>query len=58
MPLDLIADWPVPTAAAVVVGSAGVIAEYGDTGHQFRLASVTKPLAARAEATLMHQEAG
>ncbi|OYN76352.1 serine hydrolase [Mycolicibacterium sphagni] len=48
MPLDLIADWPVPTAAAVVVGSAGVIAEYGDTGHQFRLASVTKPLAARA----------
>jgi CubicO group peptidase (beta-lactamase class C family) len=47
-PLDLIADWPVPAAAAAVVGSAGVIAEYGDTATQFRLASVTKPLAARA----------
>jgi CubicO group peptidase (beta-lactamase class C family) len=47
-PLDLIADWPVPTAAAAVVGSDGVIAEYGDTAAQFRLASVTKPLAARA----------
>ncbi|WP_319433151.1 serine hydrolase domain-containing protein [Mycobacterium sp. RTGN5] len=47
-PLDLIADWPVPAAAAAVVGSAGVIAEYGDTAAQFRLASVTKPLAARA----------
>jgi CubicO group peptidase (beta-lactamase class C family) len=47
-PLDLIADWPVPTAAAAVVGSTGVIAEYGDAAAQFRLASVTKPLAARA----------
>lgn len=47
-PLDLIADWPVPTAAAVVVGSTGVIAEYGDIAAPFRLASVTKPLAARA----------
>jgi CubicO group peptidase (beta-lactamase class C family) len=47
-PLDLLADWPVPAVAAAVVGSTGVIAEYGDTAHQFRLASVTKPLAARA----------
>lgn len=47
-PLDSIADWPVVAAAAAVVGSAGVLAEYGDTAHQFRLASVTKPLAARA----------
>ena len=47
-PLDLIADWPVPAAAAAVVGSTGVIAEYGDTAAPFRLASVTKPLAARA----------
>ncbi|MCX2930890.1 serine hydrolase [Mycobacterium sp. CVI_P3] len=47
-PLDLIADWPVPAAAAAVVGSAGVVAEYGDTARRFRLASVTKPLAARA----------
>jgi len=48
MPLDLIADWPCPAAAAAVVGSDGVLAEYGDTAHEFRLASVTKPLSARA----------
>lgn len=47
-PLDSISDWPVPAAAAAVVGSAGVIAEYGDLSAPFRLASVTKPLAARA----------
>ncbi|APE14372.1 serine hydrolase domain-containing protein [Mycolicibacterium pallens] len=47
-PLDSIADWPCPAAAAAVVGSAGVLAEYGDTARRFRLASVTKPLAARA----------
>ncbi len=47
-PLDQIVDWPVSVAAAVVVGSDGVLAEYGDTNHQFRLASVTKPLSARA----------
>ncbi|MBB3603351.1 CubicO group peptidase (beta-lactamase class C family) [Mycolicibacterium sp. BK556] len=47
-PLDLIADWPVPGVAAAVVGPHGVIAEYGDTAAPFRLASVTKPLAARA----------
>ena len=46
--LDLIADWPVPTAAAAVVSPAGVLAHYGDTGYPYRLASVTKPLAARA----------
>jgi CubicO group peptidase (beta-lactamase class C family) len=46
--LDAIADWPVPTAAAAVLGPAGVIAEYGNTGHRFELASVTKPLVARA----------
>jgi CubicO group peptidase (beta-lactamase class C family) len=46
--LEAIADWPVPTAAAAVVGPTGVIAEYGDTAHRFELASVTKPLAARA----------
>ncbi|KAA0108146.1 serine hydrolase [Mycolicibacterium sp. P1-5] len=47
-PLDSIADWPCPAAAAAVVGHDGVLAEYGDTIHQFRLASVTKLLAARA----------
>ncbi|BBY83127.1 beta-lactamase family protein [Mycolicibacterium pulveris] len=46
--LNTLADWPVTTAAAAVVGPAGVLAEYGDGGHRFRLASVTKPLVARA----------
>lgn len=47
-PLDLIADWPVPAASAAVVGRAGVLARYGDLDAEYRLASVTKPLAARA----------
>ncbi len=46
--LDLIADWPVPHAAAVVIGPPGVLAGYGDQTAAFRLASVTKPLVARA----------
>ena len=46
--LDAIADWPVPTAAAAVVGPSGVLAEHGDTAQRFALASVTKPLVARA----------
>ena len=46
--LDLLADWPVPSASAAVVGPAGVLAAHGDTAHLYRLASVTKPLMARA----------
>lgn len=46
--LDVIADWPVPNAAAAVVTPSGVVAEHGDTARRFALASVTKPLAARA----------
>lgn len=46
--LDAIADWPVPTAAAAVIGPDGVLVERGDTSHRFGLASVTKPLVARA----------
>ena len=46
--LDAIADWPVSAAAAAVIGPSGVLAEHGDTGHRFGLASVTKPLVARA----------
>jgi len=42
------ADWPVPTAAAAVVSPSGVLATHGDTAREFRLASVTKPLVARA----------
>lgn len=46
--LDLLSDWPVPTAAAAVVKPSGPVAAYGDDRHVFRLASVTKPLVARA----------
>jgi CubicO group peptidase (beta-lactamase class C family) len=46
--LDAIDDWPVPNAAAAVVGRAGVLATHGDIERQFALASVTKPLVARA----------
>jgi CubicO group peptidase (beta-lactamase class C family) len=41
-------DWPVPAAAAAVIGPNGVLATHGDTGREFVLASVTKPLVARA----------
>ncbi|WP_136245541.1 serine hydrolase domain-containing protein [Mycobacterium intracellulare] len=47
-PLDVLADWPVGAAAAAVVGPGGVLAGHGDPGRVFELASVTKPLAARA----------
>ncbi|MGP4054112.1 serine hydrolase domain-containing protein [Mycobacterium sp. 4D054] len=46
--LEVLSDWPVPTAAAAVVGPSGVLARHGDTGHRFALASVTKLLVARA----------
>lgn len=46
--LDVLNDWPVPTAAAAVVGPSGVVAQHGDVAHRFVLASVTKPLTARA----------
>lgn len=46
--LDAIADWPVDSAAAAVVTPSGVIAQYGDATQRFALASVTKPLVARA----------
>ncbi|MGA9493007.1 MAG: serine hydrolase domain-containing protein [Mycobacterium sp.] len=47
-PLDALDDWPVPIAAAAVVGPSGVLASHGDTERPFALASVTKPLVARA----------
>lgn len=46
--LDALGDWPVPNAAAAVVGPSGVLAGLGDTTRPFALASVTKPLVARA----------
>ncbi len=46
--LDMLDDWPVPNAAAAIVGPDGVLATHGDTARVFALASVTKPLVARA----------
>lgn len=46
--LDALDDWPVGAAAAAVIGPGGVLASHGDTDRVFELASVTKPLAARA----------
>ena len=46
--LDALDDWPVPAAAAAVIGPDGVLATHGDTKEVFVLASVTKPVAARA----------
>ncbi len=46
--LDALHNWPVTAAAAAVVGPSGVLAGHGDTGAEFALASVTKPLVARA----------
>jgi CubicO group peptidase (beta-lactamase class C family) len=46
--LTALDDWPVDRAAAAVVGPSGVLAQHGDARRRFALASVTKPLAARA----------
>ena len=46
--LDALDDWPVPNVAAAVIGPSGILASHGDTTRQFPLASVTKPLVARA----------
>ena len=46
--LDVVSDWPVPAVAAAAVGPSGILAQYGDVGRQFALASVTKLLVARA----------
>lgn len=46
--LEALDDWPVAAAAAAVVGPEGVRAAHGDTERVFGLASVTKPLVARA----------
>jgi CubicO group peptidase (beta-lactamase class C family) len=56
-PLDALDGWPVPTAAAAVVGVNGTLATHGPTDHQFPLASVTKPLAALAVLVAVEEEA-
>lgn len=46
--LDALHDWPVSAAAGAVIGPNGVLASHGDIDRVFELASVTKPLVARA----------
>jgi CubicO group peptidase (beta-lactamase class C family) len=55
--LDLLDAWPVPTAAAAVVDTSGVLASHGPLDHPFALASVTKPLAALAILVAVEEEA-
>jgi CubicO group peptidase (beta-lactamase class C family) len=55
--LAQVADWPVPSAAAAVVGRSGVLASCGPTEQAFPLASVTKPLAALAILVAVEEEA-
>lgn len=40
--LAQIGSWPVPTAAAAIVGPDGVFAQCGPPDHRFRLASISK----------------
>jgi CubicO group peptidase (beta-lactamase class C family) len=49
-------EWPVPRAAAAVVGLDGVLGAHGPVAEPFPLASVTKPLTALA--TLVAVEEG
>jgi CubicO group peptidase (beta-lactamase class C family) len=55
--LGAVASWPVPTAAAAVIGPSGVLAATGPLTHRFPLASVTKPLAALAILVAVEEEA-
>jgi CubicO group peptidase (beta-lactamase class C family) len=55
--LEAVGGWPVPAAAAAVVGPAGVLDSYGPVDRQFPLASVTKPLAALAILVAVEEEA-
>lgn len=47
-PFALLDAWPVDHVAAAVIGPDGVLAGHGDLRRPFFLASVTKPLVARA----------
>lgn len=46
--LDLTADWPVPHVGAAVLRGGRVVDTAGETGREFRLASLSKPIAAWA----------
>lgn len=54
--LDQVTDWPVPNAAAAVVGVDGIRASVGDLDEPFAIASLSKPLASLA--TLVAVEEG
>ena len=44
--LELVGSWPVANVGAAVVAADGHVLDcFGDTGHRFRLASLTKPIA-------------
>lgn len=55
--LDRLAGWPVPNASAAVVGPHGVLTTHGDVDRPYRLASVTKLLAARAAQVALEEGA-
>jgi CubicO group peptidase (beta-lactamase class C family) len=55
--LAAVRSWPVPHAAAAVVGPSGILAAEGDVDRVFRLASVTKPLAALAVLVAVEEDA-
>ena len=49
--LELVSTWPVPHVAAAAVRADGtVLGATGDVDHRFRLASLTKPIAAVGDA--------
>ena len=54
--LDAVAQWPVPAAAAGVVGRAGVLAVTGPHSRPFSWASVTKLLTALAVLVAVEEE--
>ncbi|MFS4489583.1 serine hydrolase domain-containing protein [Dietzia kunjamensis] len=55
--LSVVADWPVDTVSAAVVGPDGALAVHGDDTRVYRLASVTKPLVAMAALLAIEEEA-
>jgi len=55
--LAQVEGWPVPNAAAAVVGPSGIVASIGDLDRTYRLASVTKPLAALGVLVAVEEQA-
>ena len=55
--LTAVREWPVPTAAAAVIGPSGILAATGPLEQPFYLASVTKPLSALAILVAVEEEA-